>query len=460
MTELWNEAAETLSGEALEARQLEGLKDLLIRVYEESPFYRDRFDAAGLDVYAFDSLEQYADYPFFDKYEERASQARSLEELGHPLGMHLTCDITEVNRMSASSGTTGTPSFQGHTAADRAVIAENTSRVVIRIGLRPGDRVLYAGVLSMWVAGIPVIDGLMTYGVNVIPIGALVGSMKVAEMAQLTHPKAIMCTPSFGLHLIKKTRAESDIDLATLGIEKIVVYGEPGGGVPEIIAELSEGFGGAEVYDTAGGTGCLNPMFVSCEAHDGMHFIAPDHAYIEVLDVDTGELLPLVDGVEGEFVYTSLDREAGPLVRFRDGDRMKVTTEPCVCGRPGWRVKVLGRVDDMLLVKGVNVFPSAVRDVTKRFGGELTGNIRILKYSESPVVEPPLRVRVECVGDPSPEAVADLKARLEDEIQRVLRFRADAELVPEGELNVEYGATGKIKLIQETYGTDDGGDPE
>ena len=230
--ELWNEAAETLHGQALKDLQLEKLKNLLVRVYEKSPYYKEKFDKAGVNPYEFASLEQYQHYPFFNKYEERESQARSLKELGHPLGMHITCDIREVNRMSASSGTTGAPSFQGHTKNDRKIQLENSSRFYTRSGLKPGDRVLYAGEMSMWVAGIPAIDGLLNYGANVIPIGAHVGCIKVAEMARLTRPDAIVCTPSFALHMLKKVKAETDIDLTDVGLKRISVYGEPGGEYP------------------------------------------------------------------------------------------------------------------------------------------------------------------------------------------------------------------------------------
>ena len=448
---LWNEAAETLQGPELERLQLEKLKKLLIYVYEKSNHYKDKFDAAGVNPYEFTSLEQYKDYPTFDKYEERASQQRSQEELGHPYGMHLCCDLSQVNRTSASSGTTGTPSFQGATANDRKIMSENNARALHRIGIMPGDAVLYAGVMSMWVAGIPAIDCLLDYGANVIPIGALVGSVKVIEMANLTHPKAIMCTPSFARHLIKTAETKTNIDLTKVGIKKVLVYGEPGGSIPEIVEEISTGFGGAEIYDLMGGTSCLNPIFVSCEAGDGLHFIAPDHAYVEVRDLETGEILPIEDGVEGEFIYTGLDRECGPLIRFRDGDKMKIKTQPCACGRPGWRIQVLGRADDMLLVKGVNVFPTAIQDTVLKMPDELTGNMRIVKFSESPVIEPPLQLKVELRGSPDDETAKDIATRLQDEIQRVLRFKAEVTTFSEGELVMEYGATGKVKLVEKAY---------
>lgn len=317
-----------------------------------------------------------------------------------------------------------------------------------RMGIRPGDRVLYAGVMSMWVAGIPFVDGLLAYGANVIPIGALVGSVKVAEMAQLTRPRVMFCTPSFARHMLKKAPAETSIDLSKVGIEIIGVYGEPGGSVPEIVEELSAGYGGARIFDTSGGTSCLNPIFVSCEEQSGLHFLSPDNAYVELIDPVTGETLPWETGQEGEFVYTGMDRECGPLIRFRDGDRMRLITEPCPCGRPAWRVQIMGRVDDMLLVKGVNLFPTAIRDVALTMPDMLTGSVRVVKTSDLPVVEPPLPIKVECVGSPSDAEKASIKAQLENEMRRRLRVSVDALLFDEGQLPMQYGKTGKAQLIE------------
>jgi phenylacetate-CoA ligase len=437
-----------IGSKELEQLHLRKLKRLLVSVNEKSPYYREKFAAAGVDPGTFTALEQFSEYPKFDKYEERESQARSLKEQGHPLGMHLSCDIRAVNRISASSGTTGTPSFQGHTRNDRAIINENFARLASVTGLQPGDRVMMAGVMSMWVAGIPTVDALLEYGANVIPIGGLVGAVKVIEMMQLTRPEVLVCTPSAARHIVRKAQDELNVDLREIGIRALYVYGEPGGSVPEIVAELSVSFGGAEVFDMAGGTGVLNPIFVSCREHAGMHFIAPDYAYIELFDREKDAVLPFAEGAEGEFVYTGLDRECGPLIRFMDGDRMRVRLETCTCGLPGMRISILGRVDDMLLVKGVNVFPTAVRDFVLGFGESVTGSVRIVRDGDGPVVEPPVEVRVECKGSPASEEKARLAADIEKGISRQLRFRASVTLYDEGDLPVIYGPTGKAKLLE------------
>lgn len=438
-----------IGSDALKELHTEKLKTLLTRVYDESPYYKAKFDKAGVNPHKFQSLDEFKDYPTFDKYEERESQARSLQELGHPLGLHLTCDIKKVNRISASSGTSGTPSFQGHTKSDRRIIQKNFARLAEVTDSHPGDRVMMAGVMSMWVAGIPTVDALTEFGCMVIPIGGLVGTTKIIEMAQLTRPEIILCTPSLARRILKKAKDEMNVDMTEIGIKKLFVYGEPGGSVPEIVEEFREGFGGAETFDMAGGTGVLNPAFVSCKAHAGLHFIAPDYACIELYDRETMQVLPFEDGAEGEFVYTGLDRECGPLVRFMDGDLMRVTLEPCECGLPGMRIAILGRVDDMLLVKGVNVFPSAVRDVVLTIGDKVTGSVRVVKEGDGPVVEPPVKVKVECAGSPSDQEQAQLAEEIQGRIQRQLRFKAEVMLFNEGDLPAEYGPTGKAKLLEQ-----------
>ena len=232
-----------LNNPTIKELQLAKLKKLLIYIYDNSPYYKKKFDAAGVNPHQLKSLKEFEKYPTFDKYEERESQAQSLEKFGHPLGMHLTCDIKTVNRMSASSGTTGTPSFQGHTAFDRSIMFKNFARLAQITGLKKGDKVLMVGVMSMWVAGIPTIDCLQNFGANVIPIGGLVGAKKVVEMICLTRPDVIVCTPSYARLILKKAQTEMKIDLSNKGVKSVSVYGEPGGSVPEIVKEIQMDLG-------------------------------------------------------------------------------------------------------------------------------------------------------------------------------------------------------------------------
>ena len=446
---LWNPEKELMSRSETRALQLVKLKSLLNRVYEQSPYYRDKFDRAGVNPQNLKSLEHYQEYPFFDKDEERASQEASRETARHTFGLHITCNPRSVNRVSSSSGTTGSPTYSGFTLKDREITNDNQARALVRLGIEPGDVVMHASVLSMWIAGIPGVDSMMAYGVCLVPVGALSGVERVAQIARDTRPKSIKCTVSFAQYLAKHMEERTGIDPATLGLEKVVVFGEPGGSIPEIYEPLEKRFGGAMVHDIMGATGCHSPTGISCEEHNGIHFYAEDNAMFEICDPESLQSLPIEDGVEGEIVFTGLERECGPLIRWRDKDIIQVTTEPCRCGRPGPRMLFKGRVDDMLLVKGVNVFPNAVRDVINKTSDLTTGNIRIVKSGPGPVVPAPVLVKVEVKAGLPDQKKQALAGDLDNAIHHQLRFRATFELIDEGEFELLKGATGKTRLVEQ-----------
>ena len=446
---LWNPEMELMSHSETRALQLVKLKSLLNRVYEQSPYYRDKFDRAGVNPQNLKSLEHYQEYPFFDKDEERASQEASRETARHTFGLHITCNPRSVNRVSSSSGTTGSPTYSGFTLKDREITNDNQARALVRLGIEPGDVVMHASVLSMWIAGIPGVDSMMAYGVCLVPVGALSGVERVAQIARDTRPKSIKCTVSFAQYLAKHMEERTGIDPATLGLEKVVVFGEPGGSIPQIYEPLEKSFGGAMVHDIMGATGCHSPTGISCEEHNGIHFYAEDNAMFEICDPESLQSLPIEDGVEGEIVFTGLERECGPLIRWRDKDIIQVTTEPCRCGRPGPRMLFKGRVDDMLLVKGVNVFPNAVRDVINKTSNLTTGNIRIVKSSPGPVVPAPVLVKVEVKAGLPDQKKQTLARDLDNAIHHQLRFRATFKFIDEGEFELLKGATGKTRLVEE-----------
>ena len=351
--------------------------------------------------------------------------------------------------MSSSSGTTGSPTYSGFTLKDREITNDNQARALVRLGIEPGDVVMHASVLSMWIAGIPGVDSMMAYGVCLVPVGALSGVERVAQIARDTRPKSIKCTVSFAQYLAKHMEERTGIDPATLGLEKVVVFGEPGGSIPQIYEPLEKSFGGAMVHDIMGATGCHSPTGISCEEHNGIHFYAEDNAMFEICDPESLQSLPIEDGVEGEIVFTGLERECGPLIRWRDKDIIQVTTEPCRCGRPGPRMLFKGRVDDMLLVKGVNVFPNAVRDVINKTSNLTTGNIRIVKSSPGPVVPAPVLVKVEVKAGLPDQQKQTLARDLDNAIHHQLRFRATFKFIDEGEFELLKGATGKTRLVEE-----------
>jgi phenylacetate-CoA ligase len=448
---LWNPPKELMTKEETRKFQLNKLKKQLVRVYEQSPYYKTKFDHAGLNPYKFKSLNQFAAYPYFDKEEERISQEESKIQLGHPFGMHITCDPKKVIRISSTSGTTGKPTFTGYTQKDREAVNETGARCLWRNGVRPGDVIIHAFVLSMWIAGCPVVDVLQNFGACVVPIGALTGLQRFASITREVSPKYLNCTPSYAEHIIKNLPQQSGLEAKDLGFEALTLSGEPGAAIPHVRQRISQGFGGARIYDSIGSTHAVFLSAVSCDEHAGMHFVAEDYVYFEVIDPKTLEVLPFEDGVEGEIVLTGLEKECAPAIRWRDKDIVQVFTKPCKCGKPGFRFYVKGRADDMLLVRGVNVYPHAIKDVVISFLPKVTGTLRIVLDSPPPVVKPPLKLRVEYAAEIPPETIEALAKEIENKISQILRFKASVEMVKPGTFDHAMGLTLKSELLERRY---------
>ena len=429
------------------------LRAQIARIHADSPFHRERLEAAGVGPDDIRTLDDLSRLPFMDKIQERESQARS-QELGlSALGMHIVCDPREVIRVSSTSGTTGTPTFTGYTAADTAVTTEVFRRAMPMMGAEPGDVAMHAFVLSMWIAGVPVAAVMEDAGLTVVPIGGTSGAERFAVTAQATRPVQLSCTPSYAAWMAGVLRDEAGIDAGSLGIKRLILAGEPGGSIPEVRERLSSLWGGAQIYD---GIGALHSSFFSsfnCDANAGLHFLAEDFVHMEIVDPATGESLPLEDGVSGEGVFTALQKECAPALRFRSGDRFVIRRGRCECGRDTLRYAIDGRVDDMLLVRGVNVFPAAIGAVVARFADRgVSSTMRIVLKQEPPVQEPPLPVRVELDRELSGEERSSLAAEISALVSQELRFKCAIELLDPGSLAAfDQGKNQKQQVFEREY---------
>jgi len=443
---LWNPAIETLSDEALRELQLERLQRQLAYNYTHSPVYRAKFDAAGADPSGIRSLEDLANLPLLTKAEHREAQAVSLAEYGHPWAL-LGCAPPEaIIRVSATSGTTGVPTLYGATAHDVAVVNEMHARKYWRAGIRPGSVMLQALSLSMFTGGLPLSQGIQHLGACVVPVGIAGGTRRLLDYIELTRPRAMIATPSFGLYLIEQCPDLTGKPATELGIRSFFCAGEPGGGEPATRKLLAEGFR-ARVFDHAGGGHAFHA--ISCNEppgqYRGMHFVSPDHCLIELLDPQTRRPVELNDGAIGEMVWTFLDWEGGPFQRYAVGDVVEVHTHPCTCGQPGMRVRILGLSDDMLIVKGVNIYPEAIRELIASFHPQVTGLLRIRLDRPGPGVVPPLKIRLEYgIGVTETDRVALEKALLE-QFSDQLRIAPELEWVAPGTLPRE---TMKTQLVE------------
>jgi len=422
----WNEAIELMPRERMRGLQLARLKKQVAYNFANSEFYRSKFEAVGMQPGDIKSFEDFSRLPLMTKDQHRAAQAESLERYGDPLRILNCAQIDKVVRINSTSGTTGMPTLYALTRHDVDVVNEMHARKYWRSGIRPGHIMLQALSLSMFTGGLPLSQGIQHLGACIIPVGVEGGTRRVVEHILMLRPHAIIATPSFGQYLIEEAVKLTGKPASEFGIKWFFCAGEPGGGMPEVRKSLSQGFGRAKIFDHTGGGHAFHG--ISCdeppEQYSGMYFVSEDHCYLEVLDPDTKKPLALADGTTGEMVFTFIDWEGGPFMRYALGDIIQVWTSPGPMGTPEIRFKILGRSDDMLIVKGANVYPQAIQNLIVSFQPRLTGHFRIRLQAPGPLVPPPLRLAIERgvgLGD------VDLAA-LEDEI--VSRCRDELRFAP------------------------------
>lgn len=447
----WNEAMETLAPEQIRELQWQKLQRQMQYLYDHSPhFYRPKFDAAGAQPRDIRSFDDFRRLPIMRTKEmDRAAQEESAERYGHPFGTYLCAPLSDVVHIYSTSGTSGEPSFYTYTEHDMRINDECWARTFWRAGIRPGDTVLHGFGLSMWSAGIPIVRALAAMGARPIAAGAEGGIERMLMFARLTRPVALVGTPSLAEYLIEKCPALLGRPASELGIRTIVVAGAPGAGLPDVRRRISAGFGGAKLFDSSQGCWGLGNVSCDCEEYQGMHVISPEHCiWADLVDPDTKAPLPLEDGAVGEGVITAFDHQAGPAFRYAFGDSLQLFTSPCRCGAPGWRFRILGRVDDLLNVKGIKVFPAAVRNVINGFIPRTTGEMRIVLDAPPPAVNPPLKIKVEHGAGMSPAEIEALRAELVEKLKARLRFTAAITMVPPGTLE---RSTLKGKLIEKAY---------
>jgi phenylacetate-CoA ligase len=423
--EYLHEEIETMHSGELRKMQEEKFLRQIDYVFARSGFYQEKFRTNGIERGGIRSLDDLSKLPFTEKDELRESQ-----EFHPPLGSQAAAPMGDVIRIHSSSGTTGVPTFVGITRRDHELWTRTVARAFFTQGIRREDIVIHAAGLSFFVGGLPVKDAIESIGAAFVPIGTG-ASDRVVVTTQRLAANALHSTPSYALYLAEFIRKNRGMNPADLGFRKFVVGAEPGGGVPAIREKIQNEFN-CRVCEGLGNSDAAPVIFGECRYQQGMHFCSQESLLCELIDPNTGEVLEMKEDAEGELVYTHIDRECCPLVRFRTFDRVKVWTSPCACGRTGFRIRCIGRTDDMLILLGVNVFPSAIKDVVASFSPRATGDMIVLLDEPGPNVKPPLKVQVEYA-----QGLRDLdsfKHEIEDRLREKLVFRSDVHLVPEGTL--------------------------
>lgn len=418
---------ETRPWPELQAQQLQLLRGQLSYLAQHSPFYRRKLSAAGLPGAAIGSLQELARLPFTTKQELRESlQAAPL------LGLHRAADWADVVQVQASSGTTGSPAYVGLTAADREHWAEMTARGLYACGIRRGDTVLHAFSMSKgFVGGIPIWQGIARIGAVDLPIGADGGVDRLLIAARDARPRCIVGTPNFLLYLATVAPDLVGRKATDLGVQRLVVGGEPGGGIPAVRQGLQEHWG-ALCCEVMGGTdlGCV--YWAEAEDQRGMYFVAPDFILAELVEPATGEPVAWQEGATGELVYTSLQRQASPVLRFRSGDHVVVTAMGGPGGRSTPAIRCFGRTDDMLIVRGVNLFPSAVQDVVSAMKPLVGGVVRVLADFEGHTTQDNLKLLVERAPGADLATDARVAAQVEARVRSALAVKAEVRMVRHG----------------------------
>jgi phenylacetate-CoA ligase len=402
----------------------------LAYLFERSSFYRQTLQGAGISS-AEDAggLDRIAELPFTEKRELKATATSD-----NPIGTHLCVGATDIVRIYSTSGTTGTPSYIPLTAGDLENWVTGSARSYSASGVRAGQRLVSTYGAGPFAAG-AALDAFERIGLSHIPVGTGNTERLVRAIEQL-RPGAAALTPSYAAHVAER------FDMRDSSVERLLVAGEPGGGEPAFRAQLEQGWG-ARVTEAMGIGDIGISLWGECEEQDGMHLGARGFVHAELVEPESGDALAVADGARGELVLTHLRHRAAPLLRFRTRDHVEMRTNPCPCGRTGPRIRCIGRTDDMLIVRGVNVFPSAVREVVGGFAPRVSGHIRVRPRGEGVKQEPPLPVSVELArGATADPALAE---SIRERLRGVLTVQTSVDLVPWGSLGrSEY----KSKLVE------------
>ncbi len=411
---IWNKKIETMERKEMETLQLKKLQELTAYVYDKVPFYKRKFDSAGIKPSDIQSLKDIAKLPFTTKDEMRET---------YPYGL-LACDLKKLKEIHTSSGTTGTPVVAGYTENDRTLWKEVMGRCLAMTGADENDTVQNAYGYGMFTGGLGVHYGAEAIGATVLPISS--GNTK----RQLTFMRdfkstVLTCTPSYSLFMAEIAK-EMDMDFKEFDLKAGIFGAEPWSDNMRIEIEKKLNL---KAYDIYGLTEIIGPgVSCECEAQNGLH-INEDYFYPEIIDPETGEVLP--EGEKGELVFTTLSREGTPIIRYRTRDITWLFRDSCSCGRTTVKMhRLLGRNDDMMILRGVNVFPSQIENVLMRIEETEPHYQIIIDRGETHLDHVELQVEVEeSFFSDETKDLEKVRKIIHDEMKHALGISLDIKLV-------------------------------
>ena len=411
---IWNKEVECATNESRQKLQLERLQATVERVYSRVPFYREKLARAGVTPDSITCLKDIAKLPFTTKGDLRET---------YPYGL-LACDQSDLVEIHTSSGTTGTPVVAAYTEADIDMWSEVMARTLSMAGCEKGDTVQNGYGYGLFTGGFGLHYGARRIGANIIPISS--GNTRRQLMMMRDFGASLLtCTPSYSLYLAEAAREEG-FDFRELPLKAGCFGAEPWS--ENMRAEIESKLD-IKAYDIYGLTELIGPGVASeCEHQNGKH-INEDYFYPEIIDPETGEVLP--DGEKGELVITSLQREGSPVLRFRTRDITFMMRDPCACGRTSVRIhRLLGRTDDLMIIRGVNIFPSQIENVLMRIEGTQPHYLIVIDRGATHLDEIEIRVEVEeAIFSDVTRAMEQLRKRIHDELKSELGISAQIKLV-------------------------------
>lgn len=423
----WNTELETKPWQEVERWQAQQVAAALPRIRGTSRLYA-RLHAQAPER-AFATLAELEALPFTLKDDLRAAQDAATDEL--PFGDNQAVPRNGIVQAIASSGTTGRPLYYVLSRNDQALVADAIANVWWTAGLRPGDVVAHLVGLPMVAGGLPYADGFRQLGATLCWLGGFPTERILREMRRL-RVTAMLSTTSFALHLSEQWEAAGRETGMPSHLRTVLGGGEPGMQQKEIRSRIVSGLQLGNVRDSMGLGDVLPSMWSECEAEDGMHFNAQRSVALELIETDTSQRVEWTDGATGELVYTSFAREAMPVVRYRSRDHAQVVAMRCRCGRTSPRIRCIGRTDDMLIYKGMNVFPAAVRElVGERFAGRAAPLLRIWKARPDQVqFNDPIPVEVEAAVRLDDAQRLALAREIEEAVRAQLQVRLAVTVLP------------------------------
>ena len=414
----FEESVETMPRKALEALQIEKLCSMLEQIYGRNRFYTDKLDAAGIHPDSIQTLDDLKRLPLTEKSELVQAQSDAL-----PFGSNTTFEESAYSRFHQTSGTTGTPLRVLDTPESWDWWGRCWGHVLAGAGLTENDRMFvpfsFGPFIGFWAA----VEGAQKINALMIPGGGRDSLQRLHLMKELG-ATAMCCTPTYALRLAEVAQ-ESSFDLSEIPLRTLIHAGEPGANVPATKVRI-ESVWNAKCYDHAGASEIGAHSF-ECELQPNGTHVTESEFIVEVLNPETLEPVPA--GEQGELIITNLGRIGYPVIRYRSGDLVVLNQQKCTCGRSFARFEggVIGRADDMVVVRGVNIFPSAVENLVRQC--ESVEEFRITVTTDREMGN--LAIELELSKNANPESA---RKTVDQAIQNGLSLRPEITLVPSGSL--------------------------